>query len=383
MFNYYPTRQPLLIRESDLRIERRLPLQGQLHVKAGERVEPSTLVATGERVARPVLVNIARDLELEPAASEERLVVQPGEEVEEGTVLARRRRGLRVHSVRSPIAGIFARFDPLIGAALIRPSTARLELAAQVGGVIEEVEPGRGVTIRAFGSRFFGAVGAGEETFGVLKLIAGDHQRPLGPEQIDSRSARAILAVGGTVSAAALTKAVQVGIRGIVAGSIEEAELTNWLGTGDGALWRVGLPDWQLPNGSAPLTLVLTEGFGRTPMAPPLYDTLAAADGSPIAISGVTRLAEGLRRPEVIVPSRAGGRGGESADLPLAALVPGAAVRLLDHEHLGILAAVAEAPRRQRLEGDLLLDALTVTLPDGERLRLPTANVEVLIEAPS
>jgi hypothetical protein len=381
VFNTYPTRQPLLVQDSDLRIERRLPMQGEIQVKIGDRVEPSTIIGTGDQATRPLLVNIARELEVEPGASEERLIKQPGQPVEAGEVIAKRRRGLRTHAVRSPIAGTFIRFDPQLGTALIRPAVGRIELPAQVAGVIEEIEQGWGVTIRAFGSRFFGAVGVGEDTFGVLKMIPGDRQRPLGPEQIDSRSARAILAVGGSVSAAALAKAVQAGIRGIVAGSIEESELTNWLGAGGGALWRVGLPDWQLPTGGAPLTLVLTEGFGRTPMAQPLYDVLAAADGIPIAISGTTQLVGGLRRPEIIVPSRTGARSTENAHLPLAALEPGATVRLLDHDHLGILATVAERPRRQRLEGDLLVDALAITLPSGEALRVPTANVEVLIEA--
>ncbi len=381
MFNTYPTRQPLLVRDSDLRIERRLPMQGHLQVKVGERVEPSTIIATGERTERPILVNVARELEVEPGASEERLIKQPGQAVEAGEIIAKRRRGLRTQTVRSPIVGTFIRFDPLIGIALIRPATTRVELAAQLGGVIEEVEQGWGVTLRMFGSRFFGAVGIGEDTFGVLKMIPGERQHPLGPEQIDSRSARAVLATGGTVSAAALVKAVQAGIRGIVAGSIDEPELTSWLGEESGGRWRVGLPDWQLPTGGAPLTLVLTEGFGRMPMAQPLYDILAAADGIPIAIGGTTRLVGGLRRPEVIVPSRTGARGTENAPLPLAALEPGATVRLLDHDHLGTLATVAELPRRQRLGGDLLVDALVVTLANGEALRVPTANVEVLIEA--
>lgn len=381
MFNTYPTRQPLLVHDSDLRIERRLPMQGQLQVKTGERVEPSTIVATGERADRPIVVNIARELDVAPGSSEERLIKQPGQPLEAGEIIAKRRRGLRTHAVRSPIAGTLIRFDAQLGNALIRPATTRIELPAQVAGVIEEVEQGWGVTIRTFGSRFFGVVGVGEDTFGVLKMIPGDNQRPLGPEQIDSRSARAILAIGGAVSAAALTKAVQAGIRGIIAGSIDEPELTNWLGEGGGSRWRVGLPDWQLPTGGAPLTLVLTEGFGRAPMARPLYDTLAAADGIPVAIGGTTRLVGGLRRPEVIVPSRTGARGADSAHLPLAALEPGATVRLLDQDHLGILATVKEAPRRQRLEGDLLVDALEVAFANGEALCVPTANVEVLVEA--
>jgi hypothetical protein len=50
----------------------------------------------------------------------------------------------------------------------------------------------------------------------------------------------------------------------------------------------------------------------------------------------------------------------------------------VDQDHLGLVATVAEAPRRRRLAGSLVLDALEVALPQGGRLTVPTANVEVL-----
>jgi len=379
VYHYYPTRQPILVRESDLRLVRRLPSRGEVLVKAGDRVEPSTIIASGEQVPRSITINVARDLHLEPGLTQERLVKDPGQAVTAGEAIARRRRGLRTQTVRSPIGGTFTRFDALTGTALIRPAAVRVEVVAHITGVVEEIEQALGATIRTFGSRFFGAVGVGDEAFGVLKLVGTDRQRPLSPELIDGRMGRAILAVGGTVNAATLTKAVQAGVRGVICGSIEEHELAKFLQANDPNIWRVGLPDWRLPTVGAPLTLVVTEGFGRTPMAPPLYETLVAGDGLQIAISGFTRLTGGMRRPEVIVLSRSGGRGGEEASLPLASLEPGTTVRLLDHDHLGVLATVAEAPRRQRLEGDLILDVLAVTLASGQRMRVPTANVEVLV----
>lgn len=242
MFHYNPTRQPILVRENDLRIVRRLPVAGAVHVKVGERVEASALVATGEQIPATTFVNVSRALGVEPGAAEARLVKELGQEVSAGEVIARRRRGLRNLTVRTPIGGTFVRFDSLLGTALIRPPVARIELPAYVGGMIEEVEQARGVTIRTSGSCFFGAFGVGNEAFGVLKIVGGDRQRPLSADMIDNRSARAILAVGGTVNAAALNKAVQVGVRGIIVGSIEEAELVSWLGVKDAALWRVGLP---------------------------------------------------------------------------------------------------------------------------------------------
>jgi hypothetical protein len=179
------------------------------------------------------------------------------------------------------------------------------------------------------------------------------------------------------VNAAALAKAAQVGVKGVIVGSIEERELLAFLKVDRQAAWRVGLPDWQVPTAAAPFTLVITEGFGQGPMAGPLYETLRAGDGEQVSLRGTTRLAGGLERPEVLL-SGGSGRGAEDQGLPVAALVPGATVRLVDQDHLGALATVREAPRRRRLAGDLVVPALEVELATGGRALVPTANVEVL-----
>jgi hypothetical protein len=377
LYHYHPTRQPLLVRENELRIMRRLPVQGNVSVRPGDRVEPGAVVATAEHTTSPILINVAHELDMEPASVPERLTKEPGQPVNEGEPIARRRRGLRTSSVRSPVAGTFIGYDTITGTAAIRPRATKVELAAYVGGVIEDVETAWGVTIRTVGARFYGTIGLGDETFGVLKVVGGDRQRPLSPDLIDGRAQRAVIAAGGTASAAALAKAVQVGAKGVIVGSIEENELNHFLKAPEGALWRVGLPDWQLPLAASPITIVVTEGFGRAAMAAPFYETLLANDGSEISLCGITRLAGGLRRPEVILPSR-GGRGSEDGTLPVAALVPGAMVRLVDQDHLGVIAMVREAPRRRRFDGDVLLDALVIDLPNGEPMLVPTANVEVL-----
>lgn len=378
MYHYHPTRQPLLVCDNELRVVRRLPVAGTVTVRPGERVEPGAVIATADHTDLPVLINVAHELELEPAGVPERLTKEPGQPIAAGEPIAKRRRGLRTQTVRCPVDGTFIGFDAVTGTAAIRPRANRIELTAYVGGVVEDVEIVWGVTVRTFGARFFGTIGLGDETFGVLKLIGGDRQRPLTPDLIDGRAGRSVIAVGGGTTAAALAKAVQVGAKGVIVGSIEETELAQFLKTQEGALWRVGLPDWQIPLANAPITIVVTEGFGRGPMAAPLFETLQANDGSEISLCGITRLAGGLRRPEVILPARGGGRGSEENEMPIATLSPGAMVRLIDQDNLGTLATVREAPRRRRFEGDLLLDALVIDLPNGEAMLVPTANVEVL-----
>ena len=122
----------------------------------------------------------------------------------------------------------------------------------------------------------------------MLKVVSSDRQHPLTPEAIDNRVAHAVLVAGGSVNGAALQKAAQVGVKGVIVGSIEERELLAFLKAQRRSLWRVGLPDWQVPAATAPLTLVITEGFGRSPMAEPLYETLVADDGEQASLCGVT-----------------------------------------------------------------------------------------------
>ncbi|HEX5505518.1 MAG TPA: hypothetical protein VFW96_23065 [Thermomicrobiales bacterium] len=377
MYSYYPTRQPVLVRDGELRVERRLPAAGEVKVRVGDRVEPSTVVAVADRPGRPILLNVARELEVTPQEAGRRLTKAPGSAVAPDETVARRRRGLRVRTVKSPGQALVTGFDAATGILTLTPAARHLELAAYVAGIVEDVELQYGVTIRLFGSRFYGALGVGGEAHGVLKVLTGDRQQPLTAEAIDGRAARAVIAAGGGVNAAALAKAAQVGVKGVIVGSIAERELLAFLNVERQTAWRVGLPDWQVPVAAAPLTLVVTEGFGQGPMAEPLYEALRAGDGEQVSLRGTTRLAGGLERPEVLLAGGSG-RGAEDQGLPVAALVPGATVRLIDQDHLGALATVREAPRRRRLTGDLVVPALEVELSTGGRVLVPTANVEVL-----
>lgn len=378
MYYYVPTRHPVLARDTELCVERRLPVSGEVKARPGDRVEPDTVVAVADWPGRPFLVPIARELDLEPAKARKQLTKQPEATVTAGETLARRRRGLRAWTVKSPAAGTLTQFDPDSGVATIVPPSQRVELTALVAGTIDEVEPGRGVTIRAFGSRFFGAFGVGKETFGVSRVSSQERQQPLAPEAIDSRAARSVLVAGGTVSAAALRKAADVGVKGLIVGSIEESELLAFLGLSRRVAWRTGLPDWQLLGAAnSPLTIVVTEGFGTTPMAAPLYETLAAGNGGQVSLTGITQLTAGLRRPEVYLYGGSG-RGADSQEPPVATLAPGTLVRLVDHEHLGAVGTIRDAPRRRLVARDVVADAVEVELPATPRLVVPLANLEVL-----
>lgn len=380
MLNSYPLDQPLVVRDTEFQLRRVLDSPGTVTVKQGERVEPSTVVAVADRAGRPFKVNIAREFGIEPGKAAKRLTKQPGTALAQGETLAKHRRGLRVKKLKSPAAGTLAAFDERTGAATIVPGEQKLVVHALVAGTVTEVEPARGVLIRAFGSRLQGAFGIGEEASGVLRLVSSDRQQPLTPDQIDSRAARSILIAGGTANAEALSRAVDAGVKGVILGSLEEPELLTFLRLQRRTAWRVGLPHWQLLGGTrSALTIVVTEGFGQSPMTSAFYDALAASSGGQVSLSAVTRLACGLSRPEIYLYGTSG------RDVPSASAVtplqigPGTIVRLADQDHLGAVGTVQDTPARRRLYGDLVTATVAVQMAGGTTLLVPLTNLEVLM----
>src|SRR5512144_53541 len=118
MSQYYPIPQPTIANNILVRRERRLPVPGEVLVKAGQRVEPNDIIAQSTIASEPVRVDIASALELSPAAAARRLLVSPGTEVAQGDLLAQRS-GTGSRSARSPVVGVFAGYDPDSGTALI------------------------------------------------------------------------------------------------------------------------------------------------------------------------------------------------------------------------------------------------------------------------
>jgi hypothetical protein len=280
----------------------------------------------------------------------------------------------------SPITGKIVAVDGETGYVTISPDPAVYELHATVRGLVMEVIPNFGVRIETPAAQVYGVFGLGHERSGVLRLLVTDPAEPIRAEMIDARSAYAIIIGGSGISAAALRRAVQEQVRGVIVGGVDDSELRTFLGWGSLGAWRTGGGTWQLPAGNQEygLTLVVTEGFGERPMSLPLFELLALHDRQEALIEGVTRLRGPMRRPRVVVPlsSRASG---VQIEPPRPGLRPGTSVRLLDSAHLGQVGqvrAVSSVPRR--LPSRVRTPAADITLEDGTSLLLPHADIEVL-----
>ncbi len=377
---YIPEGTMSLVPQAMVRIERRLPHPGEILVRVGGRVEPEDVIARAYVPSAPQIINVARALGISPGQVPQAMRREPNNRVTKGEVLARASR-FGGRGCQAPVNGLITAVDSETGYVTLAPDPAQYELTAAIRGVVMEVQSNEGVIIETQAAEAYGAFGIGQERSGVLRLMVIDPAEVVQPEQIDPRSAYAILICGGSITAAALRRAVQEQVRGIIVGGIEERELRTFLGVRNAECWRTGNGGWQLPlasqSGDPGLTLVVTEGFGTRPMAAALFEMLSNLDRSEALISGVTRLRRPRRRPRIIVPLSRGGAAPE--EIEPARLRAGALVRLLDDRHLGGVArvrGVSHQPRR--LPSGVRSVAVEVQLDEGAPFWLPQSAVEVV-----
>ncbi|GAB4198513.1 MAG: hypothetical protein OHK0022_17920 [Roseiflexaceae bacterium] len=377
---YVPAGTPPIIANAVARIDRRLPQAGEVLVRVGQRVEPEDVVARAFLTRTPHVLNVARALAIAPTHIDRAMRREVGNKVTQNEVLARASRlGGRV--CLAPVSGEIAAVDTETGYVTIIPDREPFELQATVRGLVMEVLPYEGVRIETPGAQVYGAFGFGRERSGVLRLLVTDPSAPIVPEMIDARSAYAILIGGSSVSAAALRRAVQEQVRGVIVGGIDERELRTFLGQEGLECWRTDTGSWEISGfqgAQQELTLVVTEGFGPRAMSTPVFELLATHDRQEALIAGVTRLRAPQMRPRVVIPlsSRSGG---VQIEAPRATLRPGSVVRLLDEAHLGQIGrvrALSQAPRR--LTSRVRTQAVDVVLEDGSSLLLPQTAVEAL-----
>lgn len=376
---YVPSGASPLIAGALARIERRLPLPGEVDVRVGQRVEPGTPVAHAFIPAAPRILNLARTLMIPPSRVKRALLHDIGAPITQGALLAQTGR-LGGRTCLSPVSGVLAGVDEVTGYITIAPDPVRYDLLANVPGVVMEIMPYEGVRIETPAAQVYGIFGIGTSQYGVLQLMVTDPAEPITPDKINARFTYGIIIGGSTINAAALQRAVQERVRGIIVGSIDEAELRAFLGIEGYAPWDIGPPDWRVPSSphAADLVVIVTEGFGNRPMARPLFDLLASYSGKEALVEGATHLWGAVQQPRVVIPltTRAAG---VSIDAPRPTVRPGAFVRALHQPYLGQTGQVRTlslAP--QRLPSRVRTQVAEVVLEDGTITRMSAVAVEAL-----
>jgi hypothetical protein len=355
-----------------VRRQRRLPILGEVMVKVGDVVEPDTVVARTDLPGDPQTINIANALSLIPTEVREAMLKNEGDFVSAGEIIARSTAffGLVKRVAKAPTDGTIERISEITGQVTLREPPIPLEMTAYISGKVVEVMPREGVVIETEGAYIQGIFGVGPETSGPIRFRAKAPDKPLEAGDLDKDCRGAIVVGGSLITGAAITRAAELGIKGLIAGGIIDTDLVKYLG------YDIGVA--ITGHEDVPTTLIITEGFGPMPMAGKTYELLKALDGHKVSVTGATQIRAGVMRPELIAPGYRPKRKEAGAEATQG-LVPGTPVRLIREPYFGRLASVTELPPELVvIETEARVRILKAKLQSGEVVTVPRANVEII-----
>jgi len=351
---------------------RTLPIPGEVVVDEGEEVSFETIVAKASVPGKPNIIRANQLLGVAPENLPPFMLKKIGDHVKEGEIIAKYTPfwGLIKRFVKSPTDGVVENVSDITGQVVVREPPTPVEVNAYIPGKIATVLPQTGVVIESYGVYIQGIFGLGGERHGKLTMAVNDPADQLTPDKITPEDKDKILVGGSLVTLDALRKALEIGVKGIIAGGIKGADLSQFLGYEIG----VAITGHEDIN----LTLVITEGFGGMNMSSRVFSLLEEFNGYETAINGATQIRAGVIRPEIFIPHRE--IIPESGDELSGGMKPGTLVRIIREPYFGKIGTVEVLPvHLQKIETMSDVRVVEVKLDEGNVI-VPRANVEIIEE---
>jgi hypothetical protein len=287
------------MKASLIRKKRRVPVRGDVFVKVGDAVSPESPIARCI-VQNPDIreLKVYSYLDVDPEQARNYMLKGIGDSVDKDEVIAIKRSffGRQTKVARSPIDVVIESFAYRSGRALIRGNPLPIEVVAHVPGKVAEVIEGEGAFVETNGFRVEGVFGVGGEARGAIRLAAVDTTAPLTSSDIKDSYAGSVVVGGSLVTLDTLKAAQRVGVKGVVAGGVDEKDLTYFLGREIG----LGITGQE----ELGLTLILLGGFGVNPIDQNVFEFFREVEGKLACIDGTTQIRSRILRPEIIVPEQ-------------------------------------------------------------------------------
>jgi hypothetical protein len=337
-----------------IRRVRVLPARGTITVRVNQKVSPTDIV--GRTTLAPVhyLFDIAHGLGLPPTKADRFLRREPNEKVSGGDILAGPVGWMR-RVVRAPEEGrVVLQGD---GRLLYECLGETFELRAGIPGTVVGMEPDLSATIETVGALVEGVWGNDRQEYGTLQMATQGSGNTLATADLNMDLRGSIIVVGHLEDPNIFRGLASLQVRGVIAGSMPAALI----------------PAAQ----NSELPVILTEGFGQTPMNSAVFELFATNVGREASVNAQpTDPWKGLR-PEVIIPLPAVG----SADVPSEAvqLVAGRRVRVLRNPHAGAVGTIVSLPEGlMPMPNGMRMPCAEVELGETGQVRVPIANLDIL-----
>jgi hypothetical protein len=301
------------------------------------------------------IVEASQVLAVSPEKVSELVQVEKDSLVDEGTVLAERRKVVRSRQALSPVAGQL--FDVINGRIFIQQTSDWVETRAMVSGRVVSYVGDRGVVIETYGTFIQGVWGSRLEGYGKLRMMSRSNSGFLARDQLTNEVGKHILVVGRIEHLEVLHLAQEMEVAGLIAGSMS-AELCL-------AVSGLSYP------------IILTDGVGKHNMLPAIFSLLQQAEGREASLFANYDASRG-QRPEIIIPEAATPTSeAVQANKPLQI---GQKVRLTRPPYAGQLGEIVKMyGLSQVLMTGAKAQGVDIRLADGHVVFMPYANLDVII----
>jgi hypothetical protein len=349
---------------------RELPVPGELLVKKRQRVSRNDVIAKAGLPGELVICRISESLGIDPLEVMEGLKVKEGDHVSEEQILCEYQSLFGLFSSRfsAPASGTVELITERTGHIALRLPPNEITLDAYISGEVVEVEEGKSITIESNCAFIQGVFGVGGERKGSICLLSCQNDESPTIEHLPKECSGKVL-VGGTAPTGQVLKEAEArGAKGWILGSLDDKALREYLGHDIGLAFT--------GSERIEMTVIVTEGFGRVPLASRVKEIVSSLDGKGCSLNGATQVRAGAVRPELIIPHKNKRESG-SKPSPLF-LTEGATVRLIREPYFGLIGTVSSLPvQPEELPTGAKSRVVYVTLSDSEIVSVPRSNVEL------
>jgi hypothetical protein len=359
-----------------LKKERILPLKGNVLVKKGDKVKANDLVAETLLPGSILPLNIANKLGITPAQVEQYIKVKEGDQITQGQILAEDNGflglGFFKSSIRSPIDGEIESISQVTGQCMLRKPRIPVQVKAFIDGIIVDVREDEGVVIENKSAYIQGIFGVCGEVTGQIKILVKEPTQNLTPDLITPDCKDKLIVGGSLTPMESIKKAIEVGVKGIITGGVDDQDIKKLLG------YDIGVAITGHEN--LGVTILCTEGFGPIKMADKTFALLKKFEGWTASMHGKTQIRAGVIRPEIIIPLEfteeelVYQKPGDSL------LEPGKHIRIIRQPGFGKIGKIVSLPEElQRAESETKVRTLVAEV-EGVQMTIPRANVELIEE---
>lgn len=350
--------------------ERLLPMKGTTLVKVGDNVKNSDIVACTEIPGNVHMINIARELNIEPKKINEVIKIEIDQKVKKGEVIAENAGlfGLFKSEVKSPLDGFISNISNVTGQIIISEPMIPIEVNAYIEGTVTKVLDNEGVQIETSAALIQGIIGIGKEQNGKIKIL---ELEDLKSNELDLEGS--IVVIDSSINLEIYNRISKLNAIGIIVGGFNYDDLSTLIGKPLGVA--------VTGNEEIKTTLIITEGFGDIKMSDSTFKLLKNFEGFNASINGATQIRAGVLRPEVVIPVNQEQSSSNIKSDEDSVISVGSKVRIIREPYFGKVGTVTDLPFKP-----IILDTETkarvaeIKLHDGKKYLVPRSNLEVILD---